>query len=120
MLFVEDNVVYITKGDDAALDVSIFTENGTPYAMQDGDTLTLTVRQLPDITSPVVLSVNSATNRIVLSAEDTRDAEVGRYSADVQFNTGGRVRTVWPVLEGRARRSVANFKNFVIMPEVTI
>lgn len=120
MLFVEENVIYITKGDDAGLDVTITDENGEAYAMQDGDTLTLTVRQLPEATSPKIFAVTSASSRIVLSAQDTAGAEVGQYSADIQLNSSGRVRTVWPMLDGRERRTVRNFKNFVIMPEVTI
>ena len=42
-------------------------------------------------------------------------------SADIQLTTAdGEVHTVYPRLEGKARYRERNFKNFIIMPEVTI
>lgn len=58
---------------------------------------------------------------IPIAPEDTREAEVGQYSADIQLTTAdGEVHTVYPRLEGKARYRKRNFKNFVIMPEVTM
>ncbi len=119
MFKVEDSVVYITRGDDAELEVSITDGAGAAYTMQDGDTLTLTVRELPSFDSAVVFSVSSADNRIILSHADTANAEVGRYSADIELVSDGKRRTVWPELESSDRYKVKNFKNFVIMPEVS-
>ena len=119
MFKVEDNVIYLTRGDDAELEVSITDGAGTAYTMQDGDTLTLTVRELPSFDSAVIFSVSSETNRIILSHADTADAEVGRYSADIELVSEGKRRTVWPELEDSERYKVKNFRNFVIMPEVT-
>ena len=119
MFFVEDNVIYITRGDDAELEVSITDGEGTAYTMQDGDVLTLTVRELPDFDSEAVCKIDSETNRIIFSHADTADAEAGRYSADIQLTSEGKRRTVWPELEDSERYKVKNFRNFVIMPEVT-
>lgn len=119
MLLIEKDVIYITRGDDAELEVSITDGDGNAYTMADGDTLALTVRELPDFTSPVMFTVESATNRIILSHDDTADAEVGRYSADIELHSGGLRRTIWPKLEEGSRYKVKNFRNFVLMPEVT-
>lgn len=123
MLYIEDNVISITRGDDAVLEINMETTSGEPYEMDEEDVLTLTVREIPCAGSPVLLSVRSApgSNRIVLSGTDTQDICPGRYSYDVQLNTAAGDRyTVLPVLDDDQRAKVKNWKNFVIMPEVTV
>lgn len=120
MLLIEDDVIYLTRGDDAEIEITITDGDGAAYTMADGDTLTLTVRSLPDADSPVVFSVTSDTSRLILSHADTADADVGKYSADVELISGGFRRTVWPKLDEGTRGKVRSFKNFVIMPEVTL
>lgn len=119
MLFVENNQVFLTRGDDAVLEVSL-TAAGKPYEMQHGDMLHLTVRRLPSDDSPVLLKIQSETQRIVIRHEDSSPLKVGQYSADVQLVTGdGKRITVWPTPQGHERLRVTNWKNFTIMPEVT-
>ena len=121
--YIESDVIYITKGDDAVLEVSsIAAEDGSQYSMQAGDVLTLTVRALPSAESPALIQVDSlpGVNRIVLRHADTAELDVGRYSADVQLTTAdGKRYTVWPAITGSGRYVVKNLNNFVIMPEVT-
>ena len=121
--YVENNAIYLTKGDDAALEVSsIAAEDGSQYSMQAGDVLTLTVRALPSADSPALIQIDSlpGVNRIVLRHADTAELDVGRYSADVQLTTAdGKRYTVWPAITGSGRYVVKNLNNFVIMPEVT-
>lgn len=124
MLIIEDGVISITKGDDAALNVDIAAGEGgeQAYEMDESDILTLTVREQPSPDFPVLISVDSlpGSNRILIRAADTEGLEPGRYSADVQLTDGnGNIYTVWPELEGSARYKVKNLKNFIIMPEVT-
>lgn len=119
MLLVENDIIYLTRGDDAELEVNILDGDGNAYTMSDGDKLVLTVRELPEFTSPVMFTVESASKRIILSHDDTADAEVGRYSADIELRSGGLRRTIWPKLEEGSRYRVKNFRNFVLMPEVT-
>lgn len=122
MLFIEEGVVYITRGDDAVLNVGI-TMDGESYAMQEGDVLTLTVRGKPDDEAAVLLQAQSlpGTSEIPLVHDHTSLVEPGQYSADIQLNTqeGQRI-TIWPQPEGSLRYKAKNFKNFVIMPEVTM
>ena len=121
--YIESDAIYITKGDDAVLEVSsITTDGGGEYALQDADVLTLTVRALPSADSPALIQIDSlpGVNRIVLRHEDTAELNVGRYSADVQLTTAdGKRYTVWPAITGSGRYVVKNLNNFVIMPEVT-
>ena len=121
--YIENDVIYITKGDDAVLEItSIATEGGAEYELQDTDVLTLTVRALPSAQSPVLLQIDAqpGSRRIVFGHEDTAELDVGRYSADVQLTTAeGKRYTVWPTITGSGRYVVKNLNNFVIMPEVT-
>lgn len=123
MLYLEDGILYLTKGDDGALEVASITDaQGTEYGMQPGDTLTLTVREYPTNESPVLLSTTSppGSKRILIRNADTANIEPGRYSADVQLTTNEGYRfTVWPMLEGSKRYRTSNLKNFIVMPEVT-
>lgn len=121
--YIESDVIYITKGDDAVLEVSSITaEDGSSYALRDADVLTLTVRSIPSADSPVMIQIDAlpGSNRIVLRHEDTAELNVGRYSADVQLTTAeGKRFTVWPNIAGSGRYVIKNFNNFIIMPEVT-
>ena len=121
--YIESDVIYLTKGDDAVLEVSsIATEGGEEYALQETDVLTLTVRALPSADSPEMIQIDAlpGSNRIVFNHDDTAELDVGRYSADVQLTTAeGKRYTVWPTITGSGRYVVKNLNNFVIMPEVT-
>lgn len=122
--YIESNVIYLTRGDDAVLEISSITAaDGSEYALQDTDVLTLTVRTLPSAQSPVLIQIDAlpGSNRIVFRSEDTAELNVGRYSADVQLTTAeGRRYTIWPMLRGNLRYETRSFNNFVIMPEVTM
>ena len=122
--YIETDVIYITKGDDAVLEVSSITaDDGGEYALQETDVLTLTVRALPRADSPVLIQIDAlpGSNRIVFRSEDTAELDVGRYSADVQLTTAEcRRYTIWPTIAGSGRYVAKSFKNFIIMPEVTL
>ena len=121
--YIESDVIYLTKGDDAVLEVSSITAaDGSEYALQETDVLTLTVRSLPTFQSPVRFQIDAlpGSKRIVIRHEDTAELDVGRYSADVQLTTAeGKRFTVWPEIVGSGRYVIKNFNNFIIMPEVT-
>ena len=122
MFYVEDQAIYLTRGDSAEVSIDLTTEGGEAYDLGAGDTLTLTVRKEPTATSAVVFAKSVKGSGVIpIAPEDTRGAEVGQYSADIQLTTAdGEVHTVYPRLEGKARYRERNFKNFVLMPEVTM
>lgn len=121
--YIESDVIYLTKGDDAVLEISsIAMDSGEEYALQETDVLTLTVRALPSAQSPVLLQIDAlpGSRRIVFDHDATAELDVGRYSADVQLTTAeGKRYTVWPSVSGSSRYVVKSFNNFVLMPEVT-
>ena len=121
--YIESDVIYLTKGDDAVLEISsIAMDSGEEYALQETDVLTLTVRALPSTQSPVLLQIDAlpGSRRIVFDHDATAELDVGRYSADVQLTTAdGKRYTVWPSVSGSSRYVVKSFNNFVLMPEVT-
>lgn len=122
MFYIEDDAIYLTRGDDAILDVRI-SADGEAYTMEPEDTLTLTVRASPGVENPIILSASSTpgSTRILIPQAYTVDTTPGQYSADVQLVTAnGNRYTVWPRLKGRTAYSGRNYKNFVIMTEVTI
>lgn len=122
MFYVEDQAIYLTRGDSAEVSIDLTTEGGEAYDMGASDTLTLTVRKEPSATSTVIFAKSvTGSGVITIIPEDTQDAEIGQYSADIQLTTAdGEVHTVYPRLEGKSRYRERNFKNFIIMPEVTI
>lgn len=122
MFYVEDQAIYLTRGDSAEVSIDLTTEGGEAYDLGASDTLTLTVRKEPVATSKVVFAKSvQGSGAIPIAPEDTRNAEIGQYSADIQLTTAdGEVHTVYPRLEGKARYRERNFKNFIIMPEVTM
>lgn len=122
MFYVEDQAIYLTRGDSAEVSIDLTTEGGEAYDLGASDTLTLTVRKEPVATSKVIFAKSVTGSGVIsITPEDTRDAEIGQYSADIQLTTADdEVHTVYPQLEGKARYRERNFKNFIIMPEVTM
>lgn len=119
MLIIEDSKIFITRGDDGVVEITIATGEGE-YELREGDKLILTVRTSPESTNPILLRTESVTTRITLDHNATALLDAGLYSADIQLNTAdGKVITVWPRLSGSARSKVQNWGNFIIMPEVS-
>lgn len=126
MLKVIDDKVYLRRGDDEALDVEVKVD-GVDTDIGETETLTLTVRELPDAGSPVIFESTSApgSKRIVINHADTADAEYGQYSADIQLLTAdGYRKTIWPDIDvdnpPNPYALQNNFGNFIILPEVTM
>ena len=122
MLYIEDGVIAVIRGDDVVLETAIHTAAGEDYAMAEEDTLTLTVRALPSERLPALLTLTSApgSRRLVLRGADTAHLAPGKYSCDIQLKCAdGRRHTVFPAAGPEALR-LGNWENFVILPEVTM
>lgn len=123
MFCIENDVIYITRGDDAAIDVAAYLdeEQSEEYELQDGDKFIFSVRKIASAGSELVFAVESTTGRIFFSHEDTADKEIGKYSADIQLVTSnGDRHTIWPKFEVTKPSKEFNYKNFCIMSEVTM
>lgn len=124
MLYINDDIVAITKGDDAVLDITIHKSDGTDFVMESTDTLTLSVKERPCCNYPVLLQSMSApgSNRIVLTGNATAAMCPGRYSYDVQLNraNGDRFTIIPDNPDIGGNGSTNNWNNFIVMGEVTV
>lgn len=127
MLFITEDkngqqVINLSRGDDAALEVPLKDLNDEPFELGETESLIFDVRVLPREDSELLIHIVSVpgTTRIVFAHDDTKDLEVGPYSAEIQLMTAEKKRiTIWPEPIGKQKiRDKINRKNFILMPEV--
>ena len=121
MIYVENDVVNLTRGDDADLEIELITDEGDKFELGEDEYLIFGVKEFPTAASELLLEIRSEPGSAIFrfTHADTADMEVGFYSCEVQLMTcdGQRV-TVWPTLTGAKRTSVGNRRNFCLMSEV--
>lgn len=121
MLYIDNDVINLTRGDDAELAINLTQGDGSAYEMSSEEYLIFGIRETPTEDSPIILELTSegGSNKIVFQHSDTEDLSIGFYSAEVQLMTEDHKRiTVWPKLSGGGRTSKSNRKNFCLMTEV--
>lgn len=102
MFFLNGTNIKITRGDSASLSVAL-----DGYEMQDGDTLTLSVKVDPSKTE-YLLQLTAQDMAFTFLPETTAGLSFGAYRYDIQLTTsGGAVYTVIPV------------SSFTVMEEIT-
>lgn len=124
MLHVIDGVIDFNRGDTVQLDVDLIDGDGTAYELQAGDRLILTIRELPNENSPVLLQVENEAGEpsFIIPASDTAELDVGRYSCDIQLQmVSGTIVTVYPELsDDQKGKDTKNWRNLIVNAEVTI
>ena len=121
MIYIEDGVINLTRGDDATITVPIKRPDGTEYVLSENEYLIFALRERPESSSTLLLELQSVPgeNTIDIKHSDTSDMKIGFYSAEIQLMAnGGKIITVWPKLKGQSRTSKSNRKNFCLMTEV--
>lgn len=121
MIYVDDGVINLTRGDDATITVPLKQSDGTEYTLDVNEYLIFALREQPDSSSELLLEIrsNNGENIINISHSDTNELKTGFYSAEIQMMAnGGKRITVWPKLTGQSRTSKSNRKNFCLMTEV--
>lgn len=121
MLQVVNNIIYLTKGDNEVLPVTVTKNGGEAYEMGENEFLRLTVRRLPNKTSQMLFMAesNPGSNRIIIPAEATAEMEPGKYSADIEHvDSAGRPNTIWPDNTTVKPSDEKSFNNFCLTPEV--
>lgn len=107
MLYVDNENVFLTRGDSCDLIVTIHDISGAIYEMQAGDILTFTIKVNCN-TEDIIIQKEISSNIITLTPADTEKLAYGAYWYDVQLTTaGGDIYTVIPP------------HRFNITPEVT-
>lgn len=121
MIYISDNVINLTRGDDAVLTMLLKDSEKHEYELDSREYLIFGLRETPTEDSPLLLEINGerGDNKIPFAHDDTKDLPVGYYSAEVQLMTSdGQRITVWPKLIGNSRTSKSNRRNFCLMTEV--
>lgn len=127
MLYITENrdgsrIINLTRGDDAVIEVPLYNDDKEEYVLGETEFLIFSVRVLPREDSDLLVNIVSVpgSNRIVIGHHDTKDLDVGVYSAEIQLMASDNKRiTVWPKPVGKFKiKDTANRKNFILMPEV--
>ena len=82
MFRIEDETLYLTRGDTGYLNVEF-----EGYEPTDGDTMTLTVRKQVSDEEPMLTITVPIDQGIVIQPQDTKDWEYGKYIYDIQIDT---------------------------------
>ena len=104
MLYITENrdgsrIINLTRGDDAVIEVPLYNDDKEEYVLGETEFLIFSVRVLPREDSDLLVNIVSVpgSNRIVIGHHDTKDLDVGVYSAEIQLMTSDNKRiTVWP------------------------
>ena len=100
------NTIYLTKGDNAEIEVKIYDNSGKQRQIYADDRLTLTVKKIDSNTK--AFSVEGVDGVFSIIPEHTKSLATGFYYYDVQLDTfTGKVYTVIPK------------SNFIIKEEIT-
>ena len=96
MIRIDKDNIHLTKGDSAFLNLEIYNNQHVPYKVQDGDIITITVRNYIDNSLVFTKSVQAGTC-IAIEPTDTNAATIGRYKYDIQLETlAGEIYTIIP------------------------
>ena len=86
MLKIDNNEIYITRGDSGIIELAL-EKDGEPYDYSE-DTVVFSVKRRPCDFNPVIQK-EVVGNRIVLNPADTKSLPFGVYFYDVKVNTAG-------------------------------
>lgn len=94
MLKIENNDIYLTRGDTASIEISLVDENGNEYVLDDEDRLVFTLKN-SEHHKDELISKMITVGVLHIEHEDTKDLTFGKYKYDVQLSTkNGEVFTV--------------------------
>ena len=92
MFTIEENRIYLTRGDTAEILVNLTKLDGTDYEVQPGDTLYFRIKKYPTndpseilIEKTAVITQDEVT--ITLAPADTIELPFGEYSYEVELVT---------------------------------
>lgn len=96
MLKVENNIISLTRGDSAFLNVEITNDDGEIYELEQGDVCEFTIKKYTS-SANVLIQKEVLNGEIRISPDDTKNLEYGQYVYDVQVTmANGDVATVIP------------------------
>ena len=99
MINAFQNVITITRGDDAVISIDITDIMGNEYELETGDTVTMYVKKPADGTLEnqeiIFQKTFDDNNSISIDSADTADLAVGTYKYGVKLaKANGKVATI--------------------------
>lgn len=96
MLKFENQKIYLTRGDNAEIAVTVSDASGAAVNLPENEdyTIYLTVKRDVDDTEAVIEKTAENTNIISFVPDDTKDLEFGRYVYDVELHYQNEVHTI--------------------------
>ena len=90
------NKIFLTKGDNAELDIRIFNLEGKEVEITEDDVIVLTVRKTA-ASQDASMQLTADLNTIYIEPSDTSSLASGLYVYDVQYtNADGEISTIIP------------------------
>ena len=90
------NKIFLTKGDNAELEVRVFNLDGNEVEITEGDVIVLTVRKTA-ASEDASMQLTANLNTFYIEPEDTSSLTSGLYVYDVQYtNADGEISTIIP------------------------
>lgn len=82
MVTIEDNNIYLTRGDTVTFDLELLDEDDEPYVMSSDEYIVFSLRRLYG-KGEVLLTKMSDTPSFSLNTNDTKNLTFGEYKYDV-------------------------------------
>ena len=83
MLKIENNNIYLTKGDTAAIKLTILKPDGSEYEIEEHDRLVFNVGYVYE-NEPVITQIFNG-NKLILTPEETEKLQFGDYHYEVKL-----------------------------------
>lgn len=82
MVKIDDNNIYLTRGDTVTFDLDLTDEDDNPYIMRSDEYIVFSLRRLY-AKGEVLLTIQSDTPSFSISTNDTKNLSFGNYKYDV-------------------------------------
>lgn len=83
MLKIDNNHIYLTKGDTAALQLTIKNPDGSTYEIEEHDRIILNIGYVYE-DDPVITQIFNG-NKLILTPEETEKLQFGDYHYEVKL-----------------------------------
>ena len=82
MINIDDNNIFITRGDTALFNIEMLDADDEPYTMAADESIIFTVKRMYEY-GDIVIEKTSSIPQIALSSDDTNTLSFGSYKYDV-------------------------------------
>lgn len=96
MIKVENNDIYITRGDSCTLTLVIYDENGDVYEPVTGDAIYMTIKD--DFDNIQYVAQFTDQHQFIIPSDITKKMAFGHYDYDVRLQNGSFTDTF--IIEG--------------------